>query len=165
MSLRLATNSTDRHKVYKLAFASEGGEPDLRDMTHLIVERPSTTVKLFTLDRPERRNALSTALLMEVAAKLAEADCDGTVRTVVITGSATLFAAGADIDEIEDLGADEPVDGARPRVAVDPGLFETPDRRGRGLVSLVREWSWRCAATSSWLARRRSSVNPRRTSG
>ena len=51
-----------------------------------------------TLDRPERRNALSWSLIAELRAALAEAKADPDVRVVVLTGSGDkAFCAGADL--------------------------------------------------------------------
>ncbi|MFT6291685.1 MAG: enoyl-CoA hydratase [Ilumatobacter sp.] len=70
-------------------------------------------VELVTLDRPERRNALDHATLLElleIQERLArEAGSD--VRAVVLTGAAPAFCAGADLTGVEegqfatDLGA------------------------------------------------------------
>ncbi|KQU06801.1 enoyl-CoA hydratase [Rhodococcus sp. Leaf7] len=48
------------------------------------------------LQRPERRNALNTALCTEVREAVEGAEADG-VRVVVITGEGTSFCAGADL--------------------------------------------------------------------
>lgn len=79
----------------------------------LAVGREGEGVLVLRLDRPERRNALATPLLQEIAAALAAAEDDSTVRAVVVTGSATLFAAGADIDEVAAAGDDDPVESPR----------------------------------------------------
>lgn len=55
-----------------------------------------------TLCRPERKNALNTALLIELANTLDSIVAKGG-RAVVIHGSEGNFAAGADIDEIAKL--------------------------------------------------------------
>lgn len=52
------------------------------------------------LVRPERRNALNTALLQKLAAEMGRLDADPAVRAIVISGEGGNFAAGADIDEI-----------------------------------------------------------------
>jgi enoyl-CoA hydratase len=57
-------------------------------------------VKL-TLNRPEAKNALNTAVLARVAEALTAAAADPTVRTALICGADGTFAAGADIAEIE----------------------------------------------------------------
>jgi enoyl-CoA hydratase/carnithine racemase len=54
-------------------------------------------VGIVTLDRPEKRNALSPALMEELAAAIAEFDSDSDVNCIVIAGSDEVFAAGADI--------------------------------------------------------------------
>ena len=73
---------------------------------HILVEiePPIATV---TLNRPKVLNALSPAVIAEVSAALAELDADDSVRAVVLTGGAKVFAAGADIQDMADQG---PVD-------------------------------------------------------
>jgi len=52
------------------------------------------------LNRPEALNALSRALLAELAACLSAWEADEAVRAVVLTGSERAFAAGADVREM-----------------------------------------------------------------
>ena len=60
-------------------------------------------VALVTIDRPEARNALSFALLAELAERLEALDIDDRIRVVVLTGAGDkAFAAGADIVELAD---------------------------------------------------------------
>ncbi len=60
-------------------------------------------VALVTIDRPETRNALSFALLAELADVLDALDADEGVRAIVLTGAGdAAFAAGADITELAD---------------------------------------------------------------
>ena len=60
-------------------------------------------VALVTIDRPEARNALSFALLAELADALEELDRDGWTRVAILTGAGDrAFAAGADIVELAD---------------------------------------------------------------
>jgi enoyl-CoA hydratase/carnithine racemase len=65
----------------------------------LRAERPADGVALVTLDRPDRRNALSTALRREGNALLAELAADEAVRAVVVTGAGDSFCAGFDLAE------------------------------------------------------------------
>jgi enoyl-CoA hydratase / 3-hydroxyacyl-CoA dehydrogenase len=53
------------------------------------------------LDRPEVLNALSTDLLEQLEREFAALETDGSVRAVVLAGSTPVFAAGADIAEME----------------------------------------------------------------
>jgi len=57
------------------------------------------------LNRPERRNALSGALISEVHAHLATANGDEAVRCIVITGNGPAFCAGADLRDEQGLPA------------------------------------------------------------
>ncbi len=50
-----------------------------------------------TLNRPERRNALSSTLVNELFEHLAAANADKNVRCIVITGNGKAFCAGADL--------------------------------------------------------------------
>lgn len=83
------------------------------DAPDLITEKPREGVLLLRLNRPERRNALATPLLSEIADALMTAQNDDSVRSVVITGNDKVFAAGADIDELTASGSDDPVETPR----------------------------------------------------
>ena len=64
-------------------------------------------VALVTIDRPEALNALSFALLAELADSLEELDRDGRTRVAILTGAGDrAFAAGADIVELADQTPD-----------------------------------------------------------
>jgi len=67
---------------------------------HVIVDRPSNHVLLVRLARPRALNALSKALLVELADVLAHATEDDSVRALVLTGDERAFSAGADIKEM-----------------------------------------------------------------
>ncbi|MBS1847864.1 MAG: enoyl-CoA hydratase/isomerase family protein [Actinobacteria bacterium] len=56
-----------------------------------------------TLDRPERRNALDRAHLVDLRAALADA-VEAQVRAVVVSGAGSNFCAGADLSTVEDDG-------------------------------------------------------------
>ena len=69
-------------------------------MEQVIIEQHEGWVKL-TLNRPEAKNALNTAVLARVAEALTAAAADPTARAALICGADGTFAAGADIAEIE----------------------------------------------------------------
>ncbi len=69
-------------------------------MEHLLITPHDGWVQV-TLNRPDAKNALNTAMLADIALALAQADADPRVRAVVIHGHNGNFAAGADIAEIE----------------------------------------------------------------
>jgi enoyl-CoA hydratase/carnithine racemase len=54
-------------------------------------------VRVITLDRPERRNAMSWQMHAELADAMAAADEDEEVRVVVLTGAPPAFCAGSDM--------------------------------------------------------------------
>lgn len=88
-------------------------------MTHTSYEDIQVThntdgVVLITLHRPEARNALRNNMLSEIVQVLQLAENDTTVRVVVMTGSETLFAAGADLKEMEKLNAIDTLQDIRP---------------------------------------------------
>ena len=55
-------------------------------------------VTLLTLNRPDRRNALTPAVQQRLDSLLREADADPACRAIVITGAGRAFCAGADLD-------------------------------------------------------------------
>src|SRR6478609_7853285 len=59
-------------------------------------------VRVLTLDRPERRNALSTAVQADLIEELLRCGEDDTVRAVVLAGNGPAFCAGFDLKEIRE---------------------------------------------------------------
>lgn len=64
----------------------------------------ASAVATVTLNRPEKRNALTTEMLEQLGAYLDTVAADPTVRAVVIRGAGPAFSAGADITEWADPG-------------------------------------------------------------
>lgn len=58
------------------------------------------------LNRPEKRNALSLELMLEVIAKLDSVSDDDSLQVLVIRGNGPIFSAGHDIREMADHGDD-----------------------------------------------------------
>ena len=56
-------------------------------------------IATLTLHRPERLNAVNTAMLREIVTALEAADGDDGVRAVIVTGAGRAFCAGADLGE------------------------------------------------------------------
>ena len=71
-------------------------------MTNLRIESKGA-IRILTLNRPEKRNALDTALSRALLEALRAADGDETVRCVVLTGAGPAFCAGADLAEFKGL--------------------------------------------------------------
>lgn len=62
---------------------------------------------VLTLNRPERRNALSVALRDAVSDALDELAADLSVKAVVVTGAGSVFSAGFDLKEFDRAAGDE----------------------------------------------------------
>ena len=60
-------------------------------------------VRVLTMNRPDKRNALNTALTRALLEGLRAADAAETVACVVLTGAGRGFCAGADLAEFKDL--------------------------------------------------------------
>lgn len=61
-------------------------------------------IRTLTVDRPEKLNALNTAVLDVLDARIAEAGADETLRCLILTGAGEkAFIAGADIGELVKL--------------------------------------------------------------
>ncbi len=70
----------------------------------VIVDAPSETTRLVTLNRPEARNALSRALIGELGETLEAVTHEAGVRAVVLTGADPAFCAGLDLTEVAEKG-------------------------------------------------------------
>jgi enoyl-CoA hydratase/carnithine racemase len=60
-----------------------------------------------TLNRPDRRNSLSDAMLTELGAVFAEVRDDTGLRVVIVTGAPPVFSAGADAPLRQGMSAEE----------------------------------------------------------
>jgi enoyl-CoA hydratase len=72
----------------------------------ILSEDPVPGVRRLTLNRPEKRNALSNALRGRLLEALREADQDESVRVTIVRGAGKCFSSGYDLGS--DLGADQP---------------------------------------------------------
>ncbi|WP_414900246.1 enoyl-CoA hydratase/isomerase family protein [Sphingomonas flavalba] len=77
--------------------------------TEILVEDDGP-VRIVTLNRPDRKNALSRAMLDGLAPVLTAARDDAVVRAIVITGAGDAFCAGADVGAVRKLA--DTADGA-----------------------------------------------------
>jgi enoyl-CoA hydratase/carnithine racemase len=60
-------------------------------------------VRILTMNRPDKLNALNTELTRGLLDALVAADEDGEIRAVVLAGAGRGFCAGADLAEFKDL--------------------------------------------------------------
>jgi enoyl-CoA hydratase len=91
-------------------------------MPDAIVERDGPTM-VITMNRPQRYNALSTAMLVRMYDAMVEADENPEIRCLILTGAGGNFSSGADLRAMAgDAGdADTEID-TQARMAADPDL-------------------------------------------
>ncbi len=120
-------------------------------------------VCLLTLNRPDRRNALSAALGQAIREAILEADLDDRVRVIAFTGMGTAFCSGADLREASESDAagqryrgplrrversmfELLIDAAKPTLAIVNGPATA------GGCELALACDLRVASTSAWFA-------------
>ncbi len=98
-------------------------------MSALVKTTRDDGVVRITLDRPEARNAMSTALIAELTEAFRSVSADPAVRAVVLGGAGRDFCAGADLNDMKELGAASPEDNradARKLGALFRAVFSFP---------------------------------------
>src|SRR6202050_3763925 len=73
----------------------------------LVTTEDRGAVRHVVLNRPEKRNAMSQALLLELGGALREAANEASVHCVVLRGEGPVFSAGVDLNELA-ASADTP---------------------------------------------------------
>ena len=116
----------------------------------VLVDDPRPYVRRLTLNRPEKRNALSHRLRSELFEAVRAADRDASVHVIVIRGAGPCFSAGYDL--AQDRGEKppwpiSPADGAWARHVLQ-GWFELMDL-SKPLIAQVHGW---CLAGGTELA-------------
>ena len=98
----------------------------------LLVEQRGPTVVL-TMNRPERKNALSIDMIVAMADAWEQVDADDTVRSVILTGAGESYCTGGDLSSGWMAGSksEQPTDAER-RAKEDPMILT------RGLLL----WQW-----------------------
>ena len=99
-------------------------------MTDELLVSNDGSVRTFTINRPDRHNALTPELTKRLAHELNAAGAEDDVRMVVITGAAGNFSVGLDLRWIAQLGNDpapsQLEDGLRDFQAVILAVAEAP---------------------------------------
>jgi enoyl-CoA hydratase len=75
--------------------------------SELLLTEDRGPVRILTMNRPEKRNALNRALTQALLDGLRAADADDRIRSIVLTGAEPAFCAGADLTEFKDLTPDK----------------------------------------------------------
>ena len=75
-------------------------------MSDVLLVDDRGAVRILTMNRPEKRNALDTGLTRALLDGLRAADAADSVACVVLAGAGQAFCAGADLSEFKDLTPD-----------------------------------------------------------
>jgi methylglutaconyl-CoA hydratase len=71
-------------------------------MSVVLIEKQSPQITVLTLNRPERRNALTLELLTQLSAALRTASDDSQTRVIILRGAGAAFCTGLDLKEAAD---------------------------------------------------------------
>src|SRR5689334_22544480 len=74
---------------------------------HILFDADASGIAVITVNRPDKLNALSQAVIAELRAAFERAKEDGAIRGLILTGAGRAFVAGADIQEISGLSVIE----------------------------------------------------------
>jgi enoyl-CoA hydratase/carnithine racemase len=92
------------------------------------VEDPTATI---TFNRPDRLNAWTNRMGQEIRHAVAQAEADGRVVAIVLTGAGRGFCAGADVQGLKQLSEGEAFGEEGPALEAEPGDPEMePDFHG-----------------------------------
>ncbi|KRW95172.1 enoyl-CoA hydratase/isomerase family protein [Paracoccus sp. MKU1] len=92
-------------------------------MSELVMQTPTPEVRVLTMARSARRNALSRSLISELCHAIQQAETDG-IRALVVAGEGPSFSAGADFSGLEGDGSDQDYDDEMSRLT--GALEESP---------------------------------------
>jgi methylglutaconyl-CoA hydratase len=84
-------------------------------MDKLIIAE-GTPIRVLTLNRPDKRNALNDELIVALKDALREADADESLRAIIIRSAGKDFCSGADLSSIQKIAAatyEENIEDAR----------------------------------------------------
>ncbi|MBN9051903.1 MAG: enoyl-CoA hydratase [Rhizobiales bacterium] len=84
---------------------------DVRTATGPLLMQRSDNIAVLTLNQPERRNALSEAMLAALSNALTAIAADKSVRAIILAANGPAFCAGHDLKELTARRSDE--DGGR----------------------------------------------------
>lgn len=105
-------------------------------MSKVLLVEDRGAVRALTMNRPDRRNALDTALTTALLEALRAADDDDDCRVVVLAGNGPSFCAGADTGEFATL-SDPDGDAAAARASLTTELHRVFPRLRKPVLAAV----------------------------
>jgi methylglutaconyl-CoA hydratase len=82
-----------------------------------------------TLARPEKRNAISTAMITDLLTALEACETNAAIRAVILTGAGQAFCSGMDLDALKAVATQSPeqnLDDSRRMARLFRSLFDFP---------------------------------------
>jgi enoyl-CoA hydratase/carnithine racemase len=132
------TNTSMARPPYR-ALAYDPGDEAIRAMTDEVLFEITDGVARVTINRPERRNAMSYGVMHGLREAMSRARADDTVRVVVLTGSGDkAFCAGADLTGIADNAGAAAAHDGRGLLA---DLFRDMWSLGKPIIARVRGYA------------------------
>ena len=83
--------------LWRKAYAGQMASTNSSQNSVIVVDDPLPLIRRITLNRPDKRNALSHRLRTELFDALRAADADGQIRVIIIRGAGSCFSAGYDL--------------------------------------------------------------------
>lgn len=99
----------------------------------LLLVETADRIATVTINRPDKLNALNSAVLAELSAAMAALAADPGVGAIVVTGAGRAFVAGADIAEI----AGEPATALEQYARRGQALFRSIERSRKPVIAAV----------------------------
>ena len=137
-------------------------------MAEEVIYSAADGVARITINRPERRNAMSWGVISGICDAVADAKADADVRVVVLTGAGDkAFCAGADLTGMAAGAGFAELHDARGELA---RLFRDLWALGKPTIARVRGYAWPAGSGWPWRATwwspptTPSSARPRSTS-
>lgn len=104
----------------------------------LKVEHQTGGVLQITLNRPDKLNALSSELLSELLQVLQSAQQDKAIKALLITGEGKAFCAGADINQLAELNAQQGLEFAKKGQLI----FRTLEQLGKPSLAAINGYAF-----------------------
>jgi enoyl-CoA hydratase/carnithine racemase len=108
-----------------------GRDDTIRAMSDEILTAVADGIATVTLNRPDQRNAMNTAMLVGLRAAFDDLDGRRDVRVVVVRGAGSAFCSGMDLKDMESRG------GARDPEGDVVGVLQRVERSRHPTVALV----------------------------
>src|SRR3989440_4765655 len=125
---RMSRSSSGSVKPGKLGM---GRDDTIRAMSDEILTAVADGIATVTMNRPDQRNAMNTAMLVALRAAFDDLDRRRDVRVVVVRGAGSAFCAGMDLQDMESRG------GARDPEADVVGVLQRVERSRHPTIALV----------------------------